>query len=86
MASRKTFSVETFRNATNTALATDTYNGRAHRLGAAMALEYVLHATDNYKGFRYLSRDEVPAGQAAGIIRDGNGLSSFPDDSRRFYF
>lgn len=84
---RKTFSVETFRTATNTALATDTYNGRAHRLGAASALEYVLHATDNYKGFRYLSVEEVPAGQIPGIMRDAiTDDPRFPDDSRRFYF
>jgi hypothetical protein len=83
---RKTIDIETLRKAVNTALATDTHNKREHRLGAAQTLEYALHATDNYRGFRYLTRDEVPAGAVPGIERNPHGTTEFPDDSRRFYY
>lgn len=90
---RKTIEVETVRQAVNTALATDTYNGRAHRLGAASLLEYVLHATGNYKGYSHLSAGQVPHGEKPGIDRsnqivDENHVAhgvAFPDDSRRYY-
>jgi len=84
--SRKTIDIETLRRAVNTALATDTYNGRSHRLGAAMTLEYALHATGNYHGFRYLNLAEVPKGESPGILHGDFGHNTFPDDSRRFYY
>jgi len=37
------------------------------RQGAINVLEYVLHATGNYRGFRYLTAKEVPADQLPGI-------------------
>jgi hypothetical protein len=37
------------------------------RQGAINVLDRVLHSTDNYRGFKYLNKTEVPAGELPGI-------------------
>jgi hypothetical protein len=58
------------------------------RYGNCVALELILMETNNYKGFRYLTQDEVPRGQKPGIIPRANHMSepTFPDESRREYY
>lgn len=85
---RKTVAVADLLTAANTALAhTDTFGIATvdYRRGIASMLEHVLHATGNYRGFRYLSADDLPAGVPPGIIRDADGHHVFPDESRRRY-
>jgi hypothetical protein len=55
------------------------------RAGWNAILEEVLHKTDGYNGYRYLSAGEVPKGQAPGILPEDTGFI-FPDESRRNYF
>lgn len=37
------------------------------RQGLCAALEHVLHSTGNYRGFSYLTEDQVPFGSLPGI-------------------
>jgi hypothetical protein len=55
------------------------------RLGVMNLTEFMLHATDNYAGFRHLSKDEVPAGQLPGI-EVVNGENTFPDETWISYY
>jgi hypothetical protein len=60
---------------------------REMRLGWNNLAEHFLHQTGNYKGFGYLTQDEVPAGEKAGIIRAADPAeNTFPDDSRVQFF
>ena len=58
--------------------------GPQEREGWNSLLETVLHASNVYSGFSYLSKSEVPAGQAPGIVPEGDGYV-FPDETRRAY-
>lgn len=59
---RKTFNVDEFKELVNNTLATTNENDIEYRYGIIAALEHVLHETGNYKGYRYLSKGEVPWG------------------------
>ena len=63
---RKTFNVSDFIARTNERLSISTCVPEI-RMGMMAAAEEVLHATGNYKGFRYLTVNEVPAGHKPGI-------------------
>ena len=58
------------------------------RQGMIYVVESVLFETDNYKGFRYLSKDEVPGGCVPGIHFDEKGEPIFvdTDSTRRKYY
>lgn len=75
MASRKTFSVDKFKELVNDSLATSWGTDPKYREGLCAALEHVLHEIGNYKGFRYLTKDEVPEGQLPGINTPSEDLS-----------
>jgi hypothetical protein len=77
---RKSFDVETFKNTTNKVL-TDSVVDAEMRKGWIAALEFVLHSTDNYRGFRYLTTKEVPYGALPGIRLDSEG-NPLPGDRR----
>lgn len=61
------------------------------RMGMIDVLEQILHDTGNYKGYRYLTQDEVPAGEKPGIYYAGDMPAPYPerfkdtDHSRRAY-
>lgn len=57
--SRKTFSVEEFRASVNHFLQHSKDDMVGNRQGMATALESVLHASGNYKGFGYLNREDM---------------------------
>lgn len=46
------------------------------------AIEHILHSTDNYCGFRYLTTPEVPTDQLPGINIDENG-DFYPDSPHK---
>jgi hypothetical protein len=54
------------------------------REGWNSLLGEVLHATDNYAGFGYLSATEVPKGEEPGIAGTTPNCV-FPDETRRRY-
>jgi hypothetical protein len=84
MAARKTIAVADVRDFVNHVLATDAPLYRpedytpeqAWRAGVIAALEHVLLATDNYRGYGF-QRSELEPESA--ILRDGH------DDTRRVY-
>ena len=79
MARRKTLDVVEFTAQINEVLAQSTCESGIRR-GMMTALETVLHQTGNYRGFRYLVENEVPAGHAPGINTspvDGQHLENF---------
>ena len=89
---RKTFKVNEFRDWVNERNRTSTCAPEI-RQGWNTALENVLHDTGNYRGYGYLTEDEVPAGQRPGIRqtlpydqRKPGYKPSFPDESRRYYY
>ena len=77
MASRKTIDVEKVKGMANYALESTMRWSEAQgkyvdvdrywRQGVMTMIEQVLMGTDNYKGFRYLTEDEVPADSKPGI-------------------
>lgn len=77
---RKTVDVESFKDMTNKILRISTVDP-AMRKGWMAALEWVLHETNNYRGFRYLTVDEVPAEGLPGIRTDNQG-NPLPEDLR----
>jgi len=86
---KKTFNVNEFRVLVNNTLATTGEGEMQYRHGIIDALEHVLHETGNYKGFRYLSKDEVPWGIPGinGPIEDLSYEERFAntDSTRREY-
>ena len=62
------------------------------REGMQMVLEAVLHETNNYKGFRYLTNEELPEGCLPGVRYEHGKLLGYPqrfdkvDDTRRMYY
>ncbi len=55
------------------------------REGWNALLEDVLHLTDTYSGFNYLTQNDVPEGQEPGSLIVG-GYKLFPDETRRHYY
>ena len=89
----KKFDVDTFKTRINAILESSTCS-RDTRLGLCTALEYVLFETKSYKGFGYLTVNEVPEGHMPGVRIspiDGQHLENYEarfaecDDSRRYY-
>ena len=86
MSSRKTANVADIVAQANVMLATSTCDPNI-RQGTINLLESILHATGNYRGFRYLDADEVPDNEKPGIIlgKDSNGaIVPHLDYSERF--
>jgi len=69
---RKTVNVDELKRMTNQILAVSTVEP-AMRKGWQASLEWVLHETGNYRGFRYLSASEVPNGHPPGIRHGPDG-------------
>lgn len=78
MAHRVTIRVDRLRRDVNKMLAESTCPAQI-RQGSMNVLEQTLHLTDNYRGFRYLSVNQVPAGQLPGINvnEDGSVISDY---------
>jgi len=83
---KKTFSVDQLKNTVNRVLSVS-ITDRANREGIIAVLEYVLHQTGNYRGYRYLCHSEVPDGHFPGIrfydVDNPNFVDC--DDTRRSY-
>lgn len=77
---RKTVDIEAFKNITNEVLRVSTVD-RELRRGWCAALEWVLHETGNYRGYRYLTIHEVPGSGLPGIRMGADG-EMLPDDLR----
>jgi hypothetical protein len=90
MKAKKTFSVAEFKDACNNTLASDFTCHPKYREGIIIALEHVLHATGNYRGYSYLTKDQVPNGELPGINTPIEELSyedrfKNTDYTRRYY-
>ena len=93
---RKTINVETIKDWANEQLISERSMkdfaevavGRGYRHGVMNMIENVLMSTDNYKGFRYLGKDEVPKGHQPGIYRNHRDEPVFTDtdNTRVRYF
>lgn len=86
MSKRKTIEIERVKKLINEKLKSQ--GSISERLSLMTLLEIMLSETGNYKGFRYLTVNEVPSDCDPGIIRDiETGLAlSFPDTSRVEYY
>lgn len=89
---RTTFDVALLVKSVNGMLAQSPAVSGAVRQGAMQVLEEVLHATGNYRGFRYLTADEVADG-APGINTVSGQIHPDPvlrfantDNTRVHYF
>jgi len=74
---RKTIDVEDLVNTVNHILRSHVGSAEK-RQGMMNVVEYVLHKTGNYKGFRYLMSDEVPAGELPGIRYENGEILPYP--------
>ena len=83
--SRKTIKVDELMATVNESLAKSTCAPDI-RQGMMNVLEHVLNSTDNYRGFRYLTLRDVPAGEKPGInYKVSNGVQGpHPDYTKRF--
>jgi hypothetical protein len=88
---RKTIEIEKLVNIANTALMYNRDHNNDYRLGVISMIENILHLSGNYKGFRYLSANELPEGMMPGInVVDGE-IPPYPerfdntDNTRRKY-
>jgi hypothetical protein len=83
MPKRKTIAVAEMTRRVNEMLVHG-YSSREERHGMIQVLENMLFATGNYRGYRYLSKREVPAGELPGINLDdlGNPLEDLMDRFR----
>ena len=70
MPAPKTMNVDTYRIKINNMIRMSTCS-KDVRQGMISAIEVMLYATGNYRGFRYLEQTEVPEGHLPGIIRKG---------------
>ena len=59
----------------------DSVTDQGHRRGIQTMVEQVLMESGNYKGFRHLTKDEVPQGHVPGIYMDVDG-KMLPDTER----
>ncbi len=80
---KKTFNVTEYRAMVNETLAKSTCSADM-RQGMINVLENVLHITQNYKGFKYLMQNQVPAGQKPGIYVNFTGLIESTPVEERF--
>jgi len=77
--SRKTFSVEAFKESVNKFLAMDESRAPEARQAMMCQLESILHSTGNYEGFSYLAYNQINVANATpGINRTPDG--SFEED------
>jgi hypothetical protein len=59
------------------------YSTRDGRKALQGFIENILHETENYRGFGYLTESGVPKGALPGVIHSPDGKNNqFPDDSR----
>ena len=90
MSKRKTINVAEVRYTVNNILKDSAYDDDRHqqwRMGMILLLEDILHKTGNYKGYSYLTQDEIIPDCRPGV-RYENGKSNFvdTDDTRRYYY
>lgn len=82
---RKTVEIQALKDKVNGMLKLSTCS-REGRLSLDCLLSSVLSDAGQYKGFRYLTEEEVPEGQLPGI-RAGLYIDTvFPDDSRKHFY
>lgn len=88
---RKTVDVKALVESFNTVFAQSTCD-KLIRKGQIIVIENILMTTNNYKGFRYLLQNEVPAGELPGVRHDVRGILppdmrfENTDDTRVMYF
>jgi hypothetical protein len=78
---RKTITVQEVKDRANTML--EFQSTSEARQAVAVLLESVLHATGNYRGFRYLPSEY---NEPQEFLRTGLVLREDYDDTRRYYF
>lgn len=80
----KTFSVQAFKEYVNDALSSDSLEPKERQV-LMTTLEHVLFSSRNYKGFGYLTDEQVPRGQLPGVnyTQDKPRLPH-PDYEKRF--
>lgn len=91
--SRKTINLEILVRFANQQLArVDSFITREQRLGVITMVEEALRMADAYKGFQYLTNDQLPVSVLPGVRYENGNILPFPqrfentDDSRRYYF
>jgi len=82
MVKRKTIDIESLIIGANDICKNSKADAGDIRQGAMNLLEFALHRTGNYKGFRYLLKDEVKDG-VPGVNYDARGLPD-ADYTKRF--
>jgi len=86
---KKTIAVIEIIRLANLQLKQSVDEAREMRQGIILLLERILHDTENYSGYGYLSASSMKdqPGKSVGIIRNSDGKPDFTgcDDTRRFY-
>lgn len=82
MTARKTVNVKDVIGRGNTYLLTSDDSNAAERRGMAFLMESILFDTDNYKGYKYLASEYLPAEEQ----KDDKVLRDNYDPTRRVYF
>jgi hypothetical protein len=87
---RKTVKIEKIIEMGNKVLMNDTHDPE-FRSGVKLMLENILHESGTYRGFRFLTQEEVPQGEAPGIHYEDGLPAPYPErfentDSTRVKF
>jgi hypothetical protein len=87
---RKTVNIEKIIEIGNKVLQNDTHDPE-FRSGVKLMLENILHESGTYRGFRFLTQEEVPHGEAPGIHYEDGLPAPYPGrfqntDSTRVQF
>ena len=85
MKKRKTFEVESLKEQANRFFLNSTNDFSSQRKTLQYFVGDILMQTGNYRGFGYLTKDDVKEGSTFGIDRT-NLPATFPDESRIFFY
>lgn len=85
MKKRKTFEVESLKEQANSFFLNSCNDFAAQRKAIQSFTSDILMQTGNYRGFGYLTKNDVKEGSTFGIDRT-NLPVTFPDESRIFFY
>jgi hypothetical protein len=85
MKKRKTFEVDSLKEQANRFFLNSANDFSSQRKTLQYFVGDILMQTGNYRGFGYLTKNDVKEGSTFGIDRD-TVPSTFPDESRIFFY
>ena len=83
---KKTFDVQEFKEFVNGSLKDSINPLKEYRSGLCTVIEHVLHGTGNYRGYGFLTQNQVKLGMTFGMEIIDGAFPKMHDETRRFYY